>query len=218
MIRALVYKLPTNFIACFRKYNLLWHFSAIVLTYLLVTSGFDWQFYLTTRSNLLTWIVFGAGIGGFIIPVLVPLGVYITGEIKKNKKLTVVGAATLQASFIGLVVSSIYKVFTGRIQPEFLTHFGTTDISKEFNFGFLKHGIYWGWPSSHAAVAFAGAVALITLFPKITWLKYTVIFYALFISAGAAIGFHWFSDVIAGILIGIMIGMTVGKSFSKQLS
>ncbi|MBI5644994.1 DUF2537 domain-containing protein [Candidatus Kaiserbacteria bacterium] len=36
------------------------------------------------------------------------------------------------------------------------------------------------------------------------------------IAIGAAIGFHWLSDVIAGAILGSVIGGGVGTSFRKQ--
>ena len=37
------------------------------------------------------------------------------------------------------------------------------------------------------------------------------IIYVALISAGAAVGFHWLSDVVAGIIIGALIGVSVSR-------
>ncbi len=218
MFKSLFSDISKNFLKSISGYNALLHIVAIVITAILVYKDFDWIFFEATRSNALKGFIMFAGVGGFFVPVLVPVFLYFFGELRKNVRMMIAGAAVGQASILGILISSIYKAFTGRIQPEFLTTFNTVDISKEFHFGFWGNGIFWGWPSSHAAVAVAGAVALIYIYSKNKIVACIAILYALFISLGAAVGFHWFSDVIAGILIGIAIGMTVGRSFRARLS
>ena len=124
--------------------------------------------------------------------------------------------ALAEAGVIAWLISSAYKVFTGRIQPEFLTNISSLDITREFHFGFLQNGIYWGWPSSHAAVAVAMSVALVLLFPNNRIARYGALLYALFIALGASIGFHWLSDVVAGAIIGTLVGVVVAKSSRER--
>lgn len=207
-----------NLLKVFRGYNVVWHFFAILITAALVLSGFDWWFFTATRSDFYSWLIWGAGIGGFFVPVLVPIALYGAGMQLKNVRLKIAGAAVAQASGLAWLVSSTYKAFTGRIQPEFLTYTSTVDISRDFNFGFWQHGIFWGWPSSHTAVAVAGAVALTYIYSNVQPLRYAAITYALFIAAGAGIGFHWFSDVAAGAIVGAMVGVVVGKAFRSHAS
>jgi len=202
-----------NFVACFRGRNLWWHAAAIGATVILVLSGFDWWFYTATRSPLFYWLVRIAGIGGFFVPVIVPVGLYLYGEFRRRDRLMHIAGAVAQAEMLGYLISIIYKTFTGRTQPQFFIN-GSVDISREFHFGFLQHGVFWGWPSSHAAVAVAGVVAFVVLVRDRKW-RIIALVYAALISIGAAIGFHWFSDVIAGALLGIMIGKTVGKSYQQ---
>ena len=203
-----------NTLACFMGYNLLWQLLAIASTYLLVTSGFDWWYFTATRSNALLWLGIGAAIAGFFVPIVVPVGMYYVGEWHKNKKLMQAGAALAQAEVVGLVVSCLYKVFTGRMQPEFYTHLSTADTSRDFNFGFLQHGIFWGWPSSHTAVAFAGAAALVLLYPRNTWLRCVAVLYALYIGLGVSVSIHWFSDFAAGAIVGAVAGVVVARRLS----
>ena len=47
----LFHRLPRNVIAIFSGRNLLWHALAIGLTMLMVMSGFDWSYYLSTRGD-----------------------------------------------------------------------------------------------------------------------------------------------------------------------
>ena len=44
---------------------------------------------------------------------------------------------------VALLLATIYKAGTGRLQPNLVNGF---DISHAFQFGILKHGIFWGWP------------------------------------------------------------------------
>lgn len=195
------------FARIFHRRSLVWHGTAIALTALLVLSDTDWWFYEHTRSPLLHPIVWAAGLGGFFIPVLIPLGMYFVGEWRKDNRLMDIATTIAQAVIIGLLVSFLYKAFTGRIQPDFLG-VGGTDISKEFQFGLLRHGVFWGWPSSHVAVASAGAAALVGTL-RSRGVAIGAYLYVCVVAAGAAIGFHWFSDVIAGFLFGTLAGRSV---------
>ena len=105
-----------------------------------------------------------------------------------------------------------YKAFTGRAHP---THNVGADISHVFHFGFLRGGVFWGWPSSHTTIAFAMAVTVFTLYPKQRWLGLLAILYAFYVGIGVSMTIHWFSDFVAGAIIGSVIGTVVGKSFGE---
>lgn len=215
--KALTKSLPQNFVACFRPVALLWYAIAAGLTYVLMMSGADWSYFEATRGALLQSTTLYAAIGGFFIPIIVPVALYIWGEWGKRPILAQAGAASGQAVILAWVISSIFKSFTGRIQPEFLTHTSTTDISHGFHFGFWQHGIFWGWPSSHAAVSCAFAAVLIMYFGKNKLLQALLVLYALFISVGVSVSIHWLSDAVAGVIVGALIGMTVARDFKKAI-
>ena len=115
-------------------------------------------------------------------------------------------------NFIGALVAAAYKAITGRAHP---SHGVGADVSHIFQFGFLRGGVFWGWPSSHTTIAFAMAVTLFRLFPKQRWLGCVAITYALYIGLGVSMTIHWFSDFSAGAIIGTAIGTVVGKSFLR---
>ena len=213
MLKQFFCGLPTNLLACFRGANLLSHALAIALTFVLVMTGADWWFYVHTRYPLLHPLVYAAGLGGFFVPVLVPVCLYIVGEMRKDARMMVVAGALAQAALIAYLISIFYKTFTGRIQPDFIYSIGTSDITHEFHFGILHNGIFWGWPSSHAAVAFALAAALWVLYERAPIGRYIALLYAILVAIGAAIGFHWLSDVLAGAIIGTLAGGVVAKRF-----
>lgn len=208
MFASLVRGFPRLLVASFRLPYLYFHAAAIVLTCIVVFSGIDWRFFELTRGYTFYWLVFGAGIGGFFVPVVGPLVLYLWGSVRKNARATHAAIRIWQVEAVAWLVSSTYKAFTGRIQPEFLTSFGTNDISREFHFGFWQHGIFWGWPSSHTCVAVAGAVMLARLYPEHHAVRYASYTYAIFIAVGAAVGFHWLSDVLAGALVAYAIAQS----------
>jgi hypothetical protein len=45
--------LPGNILGCFKAGIILWHLFAILLTFILVASGVDWRYFLSTRAPVL---------------------------------------------------------------------------------------------------------------------------------------------------------------------
>jgi len=207
--------LPRNIMNSFLGWNAIWHGVAIGLTATIVLSGFDWWYFVNTRMINYAFF-FPAVVLGAFIPILVPIGMLVVGHKRKNDAIKKLGFMLGQAAIIGSIISSLYKAFTGRIPP--VGNDLLLDVSREFNFGFLENGIFWGWPSSHTTIAFAMVVALITLFPKNTRLKVATLFYAFYIGLGISVSIHWFSDFAAGAIMGSIIGVVVGKTFEKMQS
>jgi membrane-associated phospholipid phosphatase len=211
-MKHILYKIVPTIKKIFAGRNLVWQGAFIIFTTVIVFSGFDWWYYTTTRNTALQIIGFSAGMLGFLVPVLFS-AILLSS---KNAKRKIVGAATAQAGLLGLAISSLYKVFTGRVG---LPHIANAiDISHVFQFGVLRGGAFQGWPSSHTSVAFAMSLALITLFPGNKKLKFWALAYAFFIGIGASVAFHWFSDFFAGIILGTIIGITVGNAFKEKLT
>lgn len=201
-------------IEIFKWPNILWHLLAILLTYFIVIMGIDWWYYVSTRF-VSHYYWFPAAFVGGLLPVMVPLVLYFFGKLIKDLVIKNAGAALFQASLLGSVISSTYKAFTGRIPPKFGEI--SIDISNGFQFGFWENGIFSGWPSSHTTIAFAMAVCLIMLFPKSKTMRYGALIYATYIGFGASVGFHWFSEFVAGAIMGSLIGYVVGKRYKKAV-
>ncbi len=214
-MKDLFYQFPKNLFKSILGKNTIWHMTAIILTYIIVMSGFDWIYFLSARNTLLNKFLFPSIIGGAIFPIIFPLFLMIYGKVKNKSKLYFTGVAVGQAGIIAWLISSTYKAFTGRIQPD-LTNL-VNDISHGFQLGFWNHGIFWGWPSSHTTVSFAMAVTLIFLYPRRKIIEYPAVLYALYVGLGVSISVHWFSEFIAGAIIGSVIGMVVGKSFKSKV-
>lgn len=159
-------------------------------------------------------ILFPALVIGMFFPLLIPMILYPIGKIGKRKQIVSTAFALAQAAILGSLLSSIYKAFTGRMQPDLSNM--STDISHKFQFGFLRHGIFWGWPSSHTTIAFAMSFTLIFLYRGNKGILFGALLYAFYIGIGVSVSIHWFSDACAGALIGTAIGMTVGKSYRER--
>ena len=207
--------LPRNLAGCFTGWRLIGHLVAIAFTAILVLSGFDWQYFLATRNHTLRSWMFPAVVIGGLLPLVLPLFLLIVGFIIENARMRLTGWVVGQAELIGAFVAAAYKAFTGRAHP---AHIVGTDISQVFRFGFLRGGVFWGWPSSHTTIAFAMAVTVFTLFPKQRRLGVAAILYAFYVGIGVSLTIHWFSDFVAGAIMGSVIGAVVGKSFGSEMN
>jgi len=207
--------LPRNLIGCFKGWRLVWHLVAILLTVILVLSGSDWHYYLATHNPELRAWMWPAVVVGMFLPIYLPLILLAVGYIARNAKITLTGWAVAQAEIIGALIVVAYKAFTGRAHP---MHNAGADISHVFHFGFLRGGVFWGWPSSHTTIAFAMAATVFTLYSKQRWLRFLAIFYAFYIGVGVSMTIHWFSDFVAGAIVGSVVGTVVGKSFRGTLN
>ena len=223
-VSGLFYRLPRNAIAIFTGRNLLWHAAAIALTIVIVTSGGDWAYYLWTRAGAF-FVLARPALGlGMLMPVLWPLAVLFTGVAIRNRRLITTAWALGQAALLAYLTTSCYKAITGRRPPPFHGHVGMlalgdtalTDSSHGFQFGFLKGGIFWGWPSGHTTVAFSMALCLIMLYHKNKVIVFCALVYAFYIGFAVSVTIHWFSEFAAGAIIGSVVGITVGRSFRTQ--
>lgn len=196
--------------------SLLLQIIALALTCVIVLSGFDWLYFLSVRNESLNALFFPALPVGFFFPILLPVALLVVGHISKNTRTLREGVMLAYAAFAGWFISSTYKAFTGRVQPDLYDL--SVDSSRNFNFGFLEHGIFWGWPSSHTAVAFATMTALFLIVPKRSWVRWAAVAYAFYIGIGVSLSIHWFSEFVAGALIGIAVGVAVEETWRKKSS
>jgi membrane-associated phospholipid phosphatase len=205
--------LPRNLIDSFKGRMLIAHGIAITLTFILVMSGFDWSYFLCTRAPLLRSWMFPAVIIGGLLPIALPLILIALGRLTGNDLIRLTGWSVGQAGVIGGMVAAAYKAISGRAHP---SHEVGEDLSQIFHFGFLRGGVFWGWPSSHTTIAFAMASTILTLFPGNRRLGYVAIAYAFYVGIGVSTTIHWFSDFAAGAILGAVVGVVVGRNFSQH--
>jgi membrane-associated phospholipid phosphatase len=194
-------------------------------TYGLVKSGIDWKWNRMAYNNeWLAWSGTPFGALGYVIPVAAPVGLYVYGRKHDDVKLQITGLALGQSAILALGISSTIKAFTGRREPGIMEHHiypdrpgDVNDYSGDWAFGFMKRGIFSGWPSSHTIVAFALATTLAELYPDNTWLKVGAFAYAGCTGLGMSLFGHWVSESFAGALMGYAIGKSVGRSFNGLL-
>ena len=98
---------------CFGGFNLLWHLLAFILTYIIVTSGFDWLYFKSSRSSLLRSLLFPAVRLGSLLPVITPLALYAIGKVRKSLKAIYSAYALGQTAIVGLLISSFYSYYLG---------------------------------------------------------------------------------------------------------
>jgi len=221
----LFHKLPRSVIQIFRGRNLLYQLLAIVLTVVIVQSGLDWFYYRSTRAEWLIEFVRPAIMLGTLNPILGTLAILSFGAINKIPRLITTAWALGQAAILGYLISVFYKAWTGRIPPPFKGFRmsaqnlnSLTDTSHGFQLGFLKGGVFWGWPSSHTTVAFAMSTCLIALFPKNKLITGSALIYAFYVGLSVSVSIHWLSEFVAGAIIGSVIGSVVGRSFRVKMA
>jgi len=220
-MRPFFYNFFQNIKIIFSGKNLLWHGLAILLTALIVTTDFDWKYFVFFRFIPIAYLAPAFAIGG-LLPLILPFILLAWGLAKKSMPVLLAAYTLGQAALLGYLVSVFYKIFTGRIPPTYSlpgrrwVAQNAIDISHGFQLGFWRGGIFWGWPSSHTMVAFAMAVALIMLFPRSKSVKILAAIYALYIGFAVSISIHWLSEFIAGAIFGSLVGYVVGKSFYNK--
>jgi len=199
--------------------------GAGVGTWAIVESGLDWKWNRLAYNNKWMPMIGGnANYVGYVVPVLTPVTLYLTGLSLKNEKLQTTGMALTQSLILTMLIQTPLKIATGRTWPGIVEGWDsplssrsdkTDDYSGEFNWFNLD--AIGGWPSGHTANAFSAAATLAQIYHDNTMLKVAVYTYASLIGLGMSVYDHWASDVFAGALIGFAIGTTVGKSYRSSI-
>ncbi|MBI2028941.1 phosphatase PAP2 family protein [Candidatus Gottesmanbacteria bacterium] len=117
--------------------------------------------------------------------------------IKERKHFRVIVLFFLTIISSSIINNGFLKLIFARLRPEYsIPNLQVYKITND----------YYSFPSSHAAVAFAGAVILAAVFPK---RKKLIYFIALLIAISRVyLAVHFPLDIIAGSLVGYVIGRT----------
>ena len=190
-------------------------------TWAFVESELDWKWNRLAYNN--EWMPMTGGVAnyiGYIVPLLTPVALYVTGLSVKNEKLQITGLALTQSLALTLLIQTPLKVVTGRTWPGIVDGWDSPlsrrsdrqdNYSGEFNWFNLD--VTGGWPSGHTANAFSAAATIAQIYHDNIPLKVAVYTYASLLGLGMSVYDHWASDVFAGALIGFAVGTTVGKSY-----
>lgn len=215
--------LGNNILDSFKGNNLYLHLAAIAATTVLVTQDVDYnvEHYFNEHEEYGKWAR-PILMTGQYLPFLVGGGLYTYGKFDNNNEAVGASFAVLQASLIEFLYNSTLKAITGRPGPHWRDNSDMESLSKTFRFGFLRGGIFWGWPSGHTSATMAVVSALTNYYPNSTWLKivgYSWVAYTIFgVSSVNRGGMHWFSDAVAAALMAYAVGSTVGKYYRKVYS
>jgi membrane-associated phospholipid phosphatase len=212
--------LGANILNSFKGDNVYLHLTAVAATALIVTTGTDYQVehYFNEHADYGQWakpILYT----GELLPFAAGGGLLAYAEIADDNEALGASFAVLQASLIEFLYNSALKAVTGRPNPAWWNNQDMEGLSKTFRFGFLRGGMFWGWPSGHTAATMAVVSALTNYYPDATWLKivgYSWVAYTMYgVSSVNRGGMHWFSDAVAGALMSYAIGSTVGKYYRR---
>ena len=217
----LFHRLQRNVIVIFGGRNLLWHTLAIGLTMLIVMSGFDWSYYLSTRGDSIRALARPAIVLGGTLPIFGTLLLLMVGEVGRIRRIITTAWALGQAAILGYLISCGYKAFTGRIPPPF----------HGFRMSAMNAGTFRGhqpWfpirlPQGRRLLGLAfishhrdvchDRLPHRALSQEQTTRSPRAALCAL-IGLGVSVTIHWFSEFAAGAIIGSVIGTVVGRSFA----
>jgi membrane-associated phospholipid phosphatase len=166
-------------------------------------------------------------VGGYFVPVLVPLGIYLGGIGAEHDELATAGAAALQAVFVqGVIVTSL-KWITDRAGPypdgdperasSGLGYLRNSNDPLDWDFNPFSLDGALRWPSGHTASHIALVSSLCAFYPDEVWLPLVGYPVVLAVAIGMVEGdYHWLSDVLAGALMGYAIGRPIGSHFRER--
>ena len=210
-----------NIVNSFKGNNIYYHLGGAAATAILVTSGADYYVnkYFNEHEeygNATVPVVRAA----MYFPIVIFGSLFAYGKLHKDYEAVGASYAVLQSSIIAFGYNTILKGLTGRPGPDWRHNDDMEDLSKTFRFGFLRGGVFWGWPSGHTSSTMTIVSALTSFYPHKTWLKAMGYSYVAYMVLGVSSvnrgGMHWFSDAVAASLMSYAIGSTVGKYYRSR--
>lgn len=197
---------------------LAFHMMGSSATYILSTNDVDLQVarFAARQNEVAYGIAFTPGMMmGTFFPILVP-GYMLF--ISDNPALNNTGAVAAQATAVAFLYDNILKAISGRAHPE--AGKNTGELSRDFDWGFFKRGVFYGWPSGHSMTNAALAMSIASYNRDNPWVVTGCSLYAGYIATSMVLGAkgeaHWFSDAVAGVLMGASIGWYIGNTFYQE--
>ncbi len=208
-------------------HNMLWsafgwplafHLTGGGATYLLSTNDVDLKVarFAARQNEIAYGVAFMPGMMmGTFFPVLVPGYMYF---FSSNKNLNNTGAVAAQATAVAFLYNNILKAISGRAHPEADKNTGT--LSRDFDWGFFKRGVFYGWPSGHSMTNAALAMSIASYHRDNPYVVAGCSIFAAYVATSMVLGAkgeaHWFSDAVAGVLMGASIGWYIGNTFYQE--
>ena len=210
-----------NVLNSFKGDNTYLHLAGIASTVLIVTTNTDYYvhkfFYDHEGFGETAMPVIRAGM---YIPFVTGGSLYAYGKLYNDDRAVGASFAVLQSSLVAFLYNTLLKAVTGRPNPDWQHHSDMKALSKTFRFGFLRGGVFWGWPSGHTSSTMAVVSALTSFYSEKTWLKiagYSLVAYMMYgVSSLHRGGMHWFSDAVAAAFMSYAIGSTIGKYYRSK--
>ena len=210
------WNIAAHLAASYSGWNSLAHLGGVGATWFLIETQIDAsvQTWSARRHKVLSAAAsFPALAGGFFGPALVPFYMMRSANPRIRKG----GLAAGQAVAAALCASTLLKALTGRSAPDARRPHDVERRSRHFRFGFLRGGIFHGWPSGHAMTNMSLAASVSSYFGASRRIRFCAYSWAAYVMAGVTFGarggVHWLSDAVAGGLMGWAIGTTIGKRF-----
>ena len=139
-----------NVIDSFRGNNIYFHLTAVAATAIIVDQGVDYdaEHYFNQHAEYGSWarpVVFT----GEYFPFIAGGSLFAYAKLRNDREVLGASFAVLQASLIEFLYNSALKAVTGRPNPDWRHVSDMDSLSRTFRFGFLRGGVFWGWPSGH---------------------------------------------------------------------
>lgn len=210
-------------VRAFGGYNLIYFGAAVASTAALVPTGGDHAVRSSVQRHVHAPLWGDAAYyGGYTLPVVLPLGLWLGGIAAHDARWAGSGSAAVEAVVLTEITVVLLKVGTGRPYPR---HAGSDVPQAEFDRpGYSRDFVPFGfdgryaWPSGHSAAAFSLAASLTAYAGDSIAIPAIAYPLAAGIGVGMVVGdHHWASDVVAGALIGQAIGWSVGRSFRERV-
>ena len=210
--------LGNNVINSFKGDNLYLHIAGIASTFLIVTTNTDYYVHkFFNEREEFGEVAMPIIRAGMYIPFVTGGSLYAYGKLSNDDRAVAASYAVLQSSLVAFLYNSLLKAVTGRPNPDWQNNSDMKELSKTFRSGFMRGGIFWGWPSGHTSSVMAVVSALTSFYAEKTWLKiagYSLVAYMIYgVSSLHRGGMHWFSDAVAAAFMSYAIGSTIGKYY-----
>jgi len=212
--------IPANAGNAFLGSNLILQAVAVGVAPLVVQSGWDREVHNSIARHA-EWAPYGLPAVGAatLLPVGVSGGLYLYGRTHDAPREVYAGCAVAQSALLAFLEQSVLKAATGRPGPK--PREMTQAEVETFRFGFLRGGVFWGWPSGHMLNTTAVLTTLPALYPDNAWVRWgcwtgvATTFASVMVVNRSSM--HFLSDATSGTLMGLAIGSSVGAGFARGL-